>query len=245
MGYDEAFAAVYDKYFGDYAENASPVLLRYFASRMPSGKEVALLDLGCGTGRLASRFLDAGYRVTGLDLSPHMLALAESRCARHLALGTARFLQADMTGFPPPGTFEVAVCTYNGMNHLENPEKMRGCFRSVRACLSPGGLFLFDYHTRKGLKEWAYSESTEWEEGLVEVTGWFKEEEGRAAMRLQGRYQGRTFDETLSNRTFPLGEVRVWLKEAGFTRVTLTEMSRLGEPLDDPDEHKRITVIAS
>jgi SAM-dependent methyltransferase len=245
MGYDEAFAAVYDRYFGDYAEKASPVLLRYFASQALSRKDPSILDLGCGTGRLALRFLDAGYRVTGLDLSPHMLSLAESSCAKHLVAGTARFLQADMSDFPPPGPFGMVVCTYNGMNHLEDPERMKGCFRSVRACLPPGGTFLFDYHTRKGLKEWAYSESTEWEEGLVEVTGWFKEAGGRAAMRLQGRYQGRAFDETLSNRTFPLGEVRDWLGAEGFRNVLLTEMLKLGEPLTDPEEHKRITVIAS
>lgn len=35
-----------------------------------------LCELGCGTGEMTGRFCDAGYEVTGIDLSPDMLARA-------------------------------------------------------------------------------------------------------------------------------------------------------------------------
>lgn len=244
MAYDEAFAVVYDRFFGDYAEKASPVLLRYFNSGREALGDPTLLDLGCGTGRLALRFLDVGYAVTGLDLSPHMLALAEGRCARHLISGKARFLQADMSDFRLEDRFGTVLCTYNGMNHLDSMEKLGGCFTSVKRCLAPDGRFLFDYHTAKGLREWAYSESTEWEEGKVEVTGFFEAASGKAAMRLQGKYQGRPFDETLSNRTLPLMELRKALHSAGFSEVVFTAMEDLDLPIQDPEDHKRITIVA-
>ena len=38
-----------------------------------------LCELGCGTGEMTGRFADAGYEVTGIDLSPDMLALAAQK----------------------------------------------------------------------------------------------------------------------------------------------------------------------
>jgi ubiquinone/menaquinone biosynthesis C-methylase UbiE len=37
------------------------------------------LDVGCGTGRLAERHLDVGYRVVGVDLSQGMLRVLGER----------------------------------------------------------------------------------------------------------------------------------------------------------------------
>jgi predicted TPR repeat methyltransferase len=82
--YGEVFAKFYDRYFCGYVESAAPVLLRFMSSQSVSGKNPRVLDLGCGTGRLALRFLEAGYPITGLDLSSPMLALAMARCARYL-----------------------------------------------------------------------------------------------------------------------------------------------------------------
>src|SRR5258708_7404922 len=97
-GYGENFSMFYDRFFGDYAEKAAPVLLRFFASKRVASRNPYLLDLGCGTGRLALRFLEAGYEVTGLDLSEDMLALAEARCAKYRIGGVARFLRGDISG---------------------------------------------------------------------------------------------------------------------------------------------------
>ena len=41
------------------------------------------LDFGCGTGRLTAVLLDLGYRVTGYDLSPEMVAKAAARLGSH------------------------------------------------------------------------------------------------------------------------------------------------------------------
>src|SRR5579872_7465862 len=153
-GYGEDFAKFYDRFFGDYAEKASPVLLRFFASKPEARACPRMLDMGCGTGRLSLHFLEAGYAVTGLDLSADMLALAQRRCARHMVSGQAQFILKDISDFNLEGPYGLALSTYNSMNHLDTEKKLAGCFRSVRNCLAKGGNFLFDYHTEKGLREW-------------------------------------------------------------------------------------------
>ena len=50
-------------------------LLEAYAQRAGS----PLLELGCGTGRLLIPLAEAGYRVTGVDLSPEMLRIAQMK----------------------------------------------------------------------------------------------------------------------------------------------------------------------
>ena len=41
-----------------------------------------LLDLACGTGRMALRMAALGYQVTGLDITPEMIARARQKAAQ-------------------------------------------------------------------------------------------------------------------------------------------------------------------
>jgi SAM-dependent methyltransferase len=81
-------------------------LLRALAG-VPAGSEI--VDLPCGTGRLAAALLAAGYRVTGIDISPAMLGQA----ARRLAGFGERFAWrvGDAVDLPPPAQpFAAALC---------------------------------------------------------------------------------------------------------------------------------------
>jgi SAM-dependent methyltransferase len=60
-----------------------------------------VLDLGCGTGSLSLLLAQAGHRVTGVDLAPRMVALAQEKLAA--ADLPARFLVGDAAE-PPTGT---------------------------------------------------------------------------------------------------------------------------------------------
>jgi 2-polyprenyl-3-methyl-5-hydroxy-6-metoxy-1,4-benzoquinol methylase len=42
-----------------------------------------LLDLACGTGRVALRMASQGYQVTGVDIVPEMIARARQKAAEH------------------------------------------------------------------------------------------------------------------------------------------------------------------
>ena len=65
--YGDSFACFYDRYFGGYAEHSAPYLLHFASTLSANGRLPRILDMGCGTGHLARKFLEAGYEVTGLD----------------------------------------------------------------------------------------------------------------------------------------------------------------------------------
>jgi SAM-dependent methyltransferase len=78
---------------------------RRLAGWLPSGPW-DVLDLGCGTGSLSALLAGAGHRVTGVDLSPKMIALARSKLA---AAGlTGSFVVADAAD-PPGGSVDVVL----------------------------------------------------------------------------------------------------------------------------------------
>jgi ubiquinone/menaquinone biosynthesis C-methylase UbiE len=87
MGYvfDFKTAREYDKWYQSpqnrfVADLEDQLLLRLLEP--VRGERV--LDIGCGTGRHLSMFLELGLDVTGLDASPHMLAIAREKL-RHRA----------------------------------------------------------------------------------------------------------------------------------------------------------------
>ncbi len=243
--YGEAFAAFYDDQFGDYAEKVAPLLLHFFSSQPLSETSSRVLDLGCGTGRVALHFLEAGYSFTGLDLSPDMLALARIRCSHLVAGRNAAFVQGDFSEFDLEDNFGLVVSTFNAINHLESRANLLGCFQSVRRCLAGGGWFLFDYHTKKGLREWTSSESFRFERGEVKTVGSFDEEKGLAVLKLHGSYGDFSFDETIRNVTFPLPDLEGLLKKEGFGKIIYSRMDDLGYPVSDPENEFRVVVMAS
>lgn len=102
--------------------------------RLPGA--AAVLDLGCGCGVPAARFLAAaGHHVTGVDIS----AVQVERARRLVPTGT--FLRADATRVDlPPGSFDAIICLY-ALIHLPLPEQPRLIGR-IFTWLRPGGWLL-------------------------------------------------------------------------------------------------------
>ncbi len=109
-------------------------------------RDALVLDLCCGTGRLTGALSEANIRVIGLDGSRRML-----QHARRNAPGVP-LLQADARQFGMRDVFDAVLCTFDSLNHLLTEEDLNFCFRSVSACLRPGGLFFFDLNTDHGYR---------------------------------------------------------------------------------------------
>jgi SAM-dependent methyltransferase len=98
----------------------------------------AILELGCGTGRVLAPLVQRGLRVFGLDHDPAMLAyLLQSR---HLG-ANRRLVCAEASRFHFDSSFSLVIFPCNTYSSL--PAELRlQVLQRTREHLSPGGLFV-------------------------------------------------------------------------------------------------------
>lgn len=97
------------------------------------------LDLCCGTGDVAFALAEAGARVTGMDFSAPMLAVAEARKVKVGEAAGPVFLQGDALRTPfPDAHFDVVTISYGLRNLASVDEGLREMWR----VLKPGGRLL-------------------------------------------------------------------------------------------------------
>jgi SAM-dependent methyltransferase len=100
----------------------------------------AALELGIGTGRIALPLKQRGIRVSGIDLSPDMVAQLRKKPGSEdidVAVG-------DFSTTAVDGAFAVAYIVANTFMNLTTQEAQVSCFRNVAAHLEPGGCFAID-----------------------------------------------------------------------------------------------------
>ena len=101
-----------------------------------------ILELACGTGRVAIPLAEAAFEVTGIDLSPVMLATAAEKAAQR---GVAvNWVQADIRDFRLAQTFSQVIFPANTFCHLYTASDLESCLAAVRRHLQPGGRFVVD-----------------------------------------------------------------------------------------------------
>ncbi len=111
--------------------------------------KATILDIGCGTGSLSLVLAGLGHTVTGIDLSPAMIALAEKKAA---AAGLPlTFKKMDASDPQLPGRqFDGIICRHL----LWSLPDLAGVLQRWTNLLKPGGgLLLIEgyWHTGGGL----------------------------------------------------------------------------------------------
>jgi SAM-dependent methyltransferase len=137
--YRQDLAYIHDVGFGSFAERSAPGVLEILQRNGISSGLV--IDLGCGGGLWARRLVDAGYRVLGIDVSPHMIAIARKRVPEATFRRTS-FLDA---GLPPCAAItSLGECFNYLFDDRNNRTSLCGLFRQAYRALQPGGLLVFD-----------------------------------------------------------------------------------------------------
>ncbi len=103
-----------------------------------------VLELGCGSGRVALHLARAGHEVVGLDASPAMLALAREKLARAGLAEKVGLLQADLRDFALGRRFALAALAINTFMHFLTVADQVRVLANARRHLTPGGVLVVD-----------------------------------------------------------------------------------------------------
>jgi SAM-dependent methyltransferase len=249
QAYGSAFARVYNRKWNDFSKAIAPKIEQVIAGHDAAhGMPRTLLDICCGTGRLAAHFIEQGYRVQGIDLSPYMLAHAIENNRDAVDSGRAAFIEADAASFSLAEPVSYATCLYDAMNHLPSMEAVSSCIRCAHAALAPGGLFIFDINTRQVLGRWNQVSVQEDEEFFILNRGMYEASMDRAYANITGfirEEDGRytRFSEMAYNIVIDEDGLESALRASGFTDAYRADMADLTVPLRDPDPARRAFFI--
>jgi SAM-dependent methyltransferase len=94
-----------------------------------------ILDFGCGSGDSTTELAAIGYEVTGIDVSPDLIALAEERARLDGVVDRAKFLEVDGTTATLPEAAYDLVLVQAVLHHVDLAESLR----TLDHVLSPGG----------------------------------------------------------------------------------------------------------
>lgn len=189
---------------------------RLITTRLGLDGPSTILDVPCGTGQITSALADLGHHVTGVDLSPSLLAKAR----RHTGDSErVTLLESDMRSLPVGHTFDAAVCWWGSFGYLEGEGDLEFA-TAVHASLAEGGRFVIDTSVAEGLLP-IFQPSGVWQAGEV----WIAEERhydmdaARIVSKWTVEVEGTHHRFTTSIRLYAWREIRELLSTAGFSNV--------------------------
>ncbi|MGT2887810.1 class I SAM-dependent methyltransferase [Streptococcus didelphis] len=219
----ETFARVYDSIMDDTLyDKWTNFSLRHLTRR----DNAKLLELACGTGIQSIRFKEAGFDVTGLDLSQEMLDLAQKR-AQAAGLEIP-FIQGNMLDLSQVGKFDFVTCYSDSICYMQDEVEVGDVFKEVYQSLNEDGIFIFDVHSTYQVEQvfsgYSYHENAEdfamvWDSYqdeapysvVHELTFFIKNEDGRFTR----------YDEVHEERTYDILTYDILLEQAGFKSFKL------------------------
>ena len=138
-------ASIYDALDSDRRD-----LEAYLAIAVELGAR-SVLDIGCGTGVLASLLSDAGFEVTGVDPAAAMLEVARAKPGAE----RVRWIHGAATDLPPLQV-DLATMTGNVAQVFLEDEAWDRTLAAARAVLGPGGALVFETRRpeRRAWEEW-------------------------------------------------------------------------------------------
>jgi SAM-dependent methyltransferase len=155
-----------------------------------------VLDLACGTGRLALLLAQQGFEITAIDSSQGMLNLFRDKL-RALPPEIGRRISIhnqSMSDFDLGTRFNTVICC-DAFFHNLNIEEQKRCLRCVASHLTPHGRFVFNLPnpTWDFILKSSQSGGREFEE-----RGRYKLERGQGTLLVEQAQAGNTLEQTIT-----------------------------------------------
>jgi 2-polyprenyl-3-methyl-5-hydroxy-6-metoxy-1,4-benzoquinol methylase len=202
----------------------------------------SILDAGCGTGSLSLMLAAEGFRVTGVDLSPEMIARARAKdvgCAVDWRVG-------DITSLSLGATFDAVVSVADVFNHLESLDAWEAALRSLGAHIRPKGLVFVDAMTCRGLEQMDLQSVQERGGVTLILAIVFERNARRSTLKVvsfapapggSGLYERA--QETITEWGQPAADAVASFERAGFS-----DIERVWATTDSPEDDDRLTLLA-
>ncbi len=223
----QGFSAIYDSLMEEAPYKEWLQFLLNAMKKSPlSNKKV--LDLGCGTGRLASMMAKEGFQMTGVDLSEEMLSMASQRIIAD-RIPVFPLIQQDMRDLELNEQFELIYSFCDSLNYLLEGEDLSRTFMRVAEHLEAGGLFIFDVHSPYKITHiYATGPLVDEDEALSYI--WIPEVD-KETLRVDHHIHFfvqekdqlyRRFSEIHQQRAYTIAQLTTWLQAAKLEILSIT-----------------------
>jgi SAM-dependent methyltransferase len=195
----------------------------------------SILEIGCGSGMLARRFIANGYNYIGLDLFDEMLDIARKEVPE------GKFIRCDMRNIDFKKQFDAVLITGRSLAYVVENKGIINTFSGIRKAMNDNGLLVFGVFEANGIFDNFNSFEQDIQHGNRRIkrisrmemnleTGWTYNWHARYIVEENGIKS--EFEDITTLRAFTGDEITLFLKLTGF-KVT--------ETIDEP---KTITFLA-
>jgi SAM-dependent methyltransferase len=207
----------------------------FYDSLLKRNRCQKILEIGCGTGMLARRFIKGGYDYLGLDLFHEMLDIARSE------VKSGNFIQGDMRSLSFHRQFDSVLITGRSLAYITENKGILDTLTGIHNALKDKGVLVFGVFDANGIFAKFNDFEQEIEHNNKKIrrlsslkknleTGWTYDWHARYIMEQDGKCS--EFDDTTTLRAFTKDEILLFLK--------LTEF----EIKDIIEEEKAFTLVS-
>lgn len=104
----------------------------------------SLLEIGCGTGRIAKAIITEKINYTGIDLSENFLKYFRDTLSEHTKKHI-KLIEGDARLYKFDEKFDLIILPINFISHIHNNQELEQLFKNLRSALSKNGRIIIDY----------------------------------------------------------------------------------------------------
>lgn len=145
--FSKAFAIAWNENQGNYSENIAKKTLQF--AKNQGLKIESVLDICCGSANFLKEMSANGKKCVGTEILDSYIEYNKSKHKNIEFVKTETILDFDALG-----TFDLISCNHDMINTLSSIEQWESFFKKVYAHLNNGGIFIFDFYTKRKLQYW-------------------------------------------------------------------------------------------
>jgi SAM-dependent methyltransferase len=200
---------------------------RFYHAILKKRKCSKIIEIGCGTGLLAKRLINAGYDYTGVDLYDEMLDIAS------IEAPSGKFIRGDMRHLAVDGHFDCALITGRSLGYIISNPELISTFNGINHILKNKGFLVFDLFDANKIFEHFVEESeqvvksgskTITRKNFLKMnleTGWTWD--FNAKYIIEENNEKVEYDDFSTLRAFTKEEIRLLLKLTGFNLLEIIQ----------------------